>query len=89
MRQRTFLEPFAGEYELGAVIVTVALRGEDTLTLTVPGQPTYVLEPVRGTTFNLKGLKGFSVEFKKDATGKVTEVVFYQPQGTAVAKRKQ
>ncbi len=88
MRQRAFLEPFAGEYELGAVLVTVALRGENTLTLTVPGQPTYELEPVRGTAFNLKGLKGFSVEFKKDVQGKVIEVVFYQPQGTAVAKRK-
>jgi len=36
MRKRSFLEPLVGQYELGPTLVTVALRGEDTLTLTVP-----------------------------------------------------
>jgi CubicO group peptidase (beta-lactamase class C family) len=88
MKQRSFLEPFAGQYELGPTTVTVALKGESTLTLTIPGQPTYELAPTRGTSFDIKGLNGYSVEFKKDAAGAVTEAVFYQPNGTFVAKRK-
>ncbi|MFQ5926567.1 MAG: serine hydrolase [Terriglobia bacterium] len=88
MKQRSFLEAFVGEYELGPTTVSVALRGEATLTLTVPGQPTYELVPLRGTSFGLKGLSGFSLEFKQDAAGAVTEAVFYQPNGTFVAKKK-
>lgn len=89
MRERSFLEPLAGDYTLGAVTVQVTLKGEDTLVLVVPGQPPYELVPTRGLSFDLKGLTGFSVEFKKDAAGAVTEAVFYQPNGTFVAQRKQ
>jgi len=88
MRERSFLEPLAGEYVLGATTVSVTLKGEDTLVLVVPGQPPYELVPARGLTFDLKGLTGFSIEFKRDAPGAVTEAVFYQPNGTFVAKRK-
>ncbi len=88
MRQRGFLEPLTGEYVLGAQTVAVTLQGEDTLILNVPGQRPYELVPRSGTTFDVKGLTGFSLEFKKDAAGAVAEVVFYQPNGTFVAKRK-
>jgi CubicO group peptidase (beta-lactamase class C family) len=88
MRQRSFLEPLTGEYVLGAQTVAVTLQGDDTLILSVPGQRPYELVPRSGTTFDIKGLTGFSLEFKKDAAGAVVEVVFYQPNGTFVAKRK-
>lgn len=88
MRGREFLEPLTGEYELAGATVNISLRGDDTLTLTVPGQPTYELVPVRNTSFSIKGLSGFTVEFKKNASGVVDEVVFHQPNGTFVAKRK-
>jgi len=88
MRERSFLEPLTGEYELGATTVTVSLKGDDTLMLVVPGQPPYELVPQRGLRFELKGITGFSVEFKKDPGGRVTEMVSYQPNGTFVAKRK-
>jgi CubicO group peptidase (beta-lactamase class C family) len=87
MKQVTFLASFVGEYEVGGVAAKVALQG-NTLTLTVPGQPMYELVPTRGTSFDIKGLSGFSLEFKKDASGAVTEAIFYQPNGTFVAKRK-
>ena len=58
------------------------------LIVTVPGQPSYVLVPQRGTSFNLAGMTGFSVEFRHDSAGAVTEVVFHQPNGTFVAHRK-
>lgn len=88
MRERSFLEPLTGEYELGGVTVTVILQGDDTLILTVLGQRPHELVPTRGLSFDIKSLTGFSVEFKKDAAGAVMELVFYQPNGTFVAKRK-
>jgi hypothetical protein len=88
MSTRSFLEPLAGPYQLGGVTETVSLEGEKNLFLIVPGQPKYELVPRRGTTFDVKGLSGFSIEFKKDETGNVREAVFYQPDGTFVAKRK-
>lgn len=57
------------------------------LSLTVPGQPAYILEPYLGTEFNLKDQKGFSAKFTI-ANDKVTEVVFIQPNGVFTAKRK-
>lgn len=88
MRERSFLEPLVGEYELGPTTVSVTLQGDDTLVFTVPGQSPYELLPAQGLRFDLKGLTGFSVEFKKDVSGNVTELVSYQPNGTFVAKRK-
>jgi len=88
MLNRSFLEQFVGEYQLGGNTVTVELKG-DSLTLTVPGQPTYTLVPDRQTSFNLKGISGFSVEFTlEEGKELATEVTFHQPNGTFVAKRK-
>jgi CubicO group peptidase (beta-lactamase class C family) len=87
LSQKDVLVQFVGQYELGSTIITVDLRGENTLTLTVPGQPTYTLVPTREMNFDLKGMNGFSVEFKKDTHGEIVEVVFYQPNGTFVAKK--
>jgi len=81
------LQPLAGDYVLGELTGTVALV-EGALRLSIPGQPQYELLPKRGLTFDVKGLPGFAVEFKKDASGKVTEAVFTQPNGVFTAKRK-
>jgi hypothetical protein len=88
MRNRIFLAPFAGDYEVIGMTATVMLRGDDTLTLTVPGQPTFELVPYQGTRFKLKGLEGYSVEFKQDITGQVTGALFHQPNGIFTATRK-
>ncbi len=88
MRERAFLESFVGEYELAGTVITVALKGDDALTLSVPGQPTYDLVPTRGTSFDLKGLSGYSVEFKRGEGGSVQQAVIYQPNGTFVATRR-
>lgn len=81
------LRTLTGEYVLNGMPVTVALAG-DSLRLTVPGQPQYELVPTQGLTFDIKGMAGFSVEFKKDDTGKVTAAVFHQPNGVFTATRK-
>jgi CubicO group peptidase (beta-lactamase class C family) len=88
MMEKSFLEKFVGQYEYPGMVVTIALKGEKTLTATVPGQPEYELVPYRGTEFNLKGFQGFSVEFKLDDTGKSVEATFKQPGATTVFKRK-
>ena len=88
MTEKSFLEKFVGQYELSGVEIKVALRDEKTLSLTAPGQPDYELVPYKGTEFNLKGLQGYSLVFKTDAAGIVTEAVFHQPNGTFTAKKK-
>lgn len=87
MSDPKFLAQFLGEYDLNGQVITVALRGENTLTLTVPGQPTYELEPYKDTEFNLKSLTGYSVKFTMEK-GKAVAVVFHQPNGVFTAKRK-
>lgn len=87
--QKEYLQQFVAEYELASTSANVELKGDDQLTLTVPGQPTYTLVPIREFAFELKGLKGYSVEFKKNDSDEITEVVFFQPNGTFVAKRKK
>jgi len=88
MAERSFLESFVGQYEVGGATAMISIQGENSLVIVIPGQPKYTLVPVRGTTFDLKELAGHSIEFKLDATGRVTEAVFYQPGATFVAKRK-
>ena len=88
MLERSFLEKFVGQYEYQSLVVTIAIKGERTLTATIPGQPEYELVPYKGTEFNLKGLQGFSVEFNLDDTGRSVEAKFKQPGATTVFRRK-
>ncbi len=50
------------------------------LTLHIPGQPTYTLEPEVSGRFGIRGLQGFSVGFEEEG-GKVVKLVYYQPNG--------
>ena len=83
-----FLKKFVGTYVLTGQEVQVDLREGKGLSLAIPDQPEFELVPYRGTEFHIKGLEGFSVEFKLDAAGVVVEVVFNQPNGTFTAKKK-
>lgn len=87
MTERSFLEQFTGEYELLGMRVIVVLKGENMLQVTVPGQPEYELEPYKGTEFRVKGISGFSLEFKRDDAGTVTEMLVTRPYGTFTAKK--
>jgi CubicO group peptidase (beta-lactamase class C family) len=91
LTDRSFIEAFTGQYDIpgSPVPLTISLRGDHTLVGSTPGQEDIELLPKRGTTFELKGLAGFSIEFKKDAGGKVTEAVFSQPDTVTVLKKKQ
>ena len=91
LTERSFIEPFAGQYEVpgSPVPATVELHGDHTLVLTFPGQPGLELVPQRGTTFGLKSLIGISIEFKRDPGGKVSEAVIHSPGNAQIFKRKQ
>ncbi len=89
MREREFVQKFVGEYDLAGSVIKVWLRGENILMMTVPGQPDYELDPVRGTSFNLKNLEGYSVEFKSNEEIAITSVVISQPNGVFTATRKK
>jgi CubicO group peptidase (beta-lactamase class C family) len=83
MKETTFLQPLTGSYQRGPGTVTVAMKGDHAITLTVGGQTAVDLEPVRGTRFNIKGQNGSSVEFKGD------DLVFYQANSVSMATRKK
>jgi CubicO group peptidase (beta-lactamase class C family) len=88
MTEKAFLEKFVGTYILSGVEVRVEISEGKGLGLSVPGQGEFELVPYRGTEFSLKGLTGYSIEFKLDASGSATEAVFHQPNGTFTAKKK-
>jgi CubicO group peptidase (beta-lactamase class C family) len=77
-----FLKELAGDYVMAdnpAFKMTVTLTGS-ILVLTLPGQAPLELEPAHGTTFNLKGLSGFSARFVLEE-GKPTQLKVIQPNG--------
>jgi CubicO group peptidase (beta-lactamase class C family) len=89
MRTREFLLQFAGEYEAANQIAKFELKSDTILTLSLPGQPLYDLEPYKETQFTIKGLTGYAVEFVRDKNNKVTEALFKQPEGVFRAARKK
>jgi hypothetical protein len=68
--------------------IVIALKGEDTLTATLPGQPAIELMPYRGTTFTLSGLTGISLTFNLAENGLSESVTLNQPGMVLEAKRK-
>ncbi|WP_054950681.1 serine hydrolase [Numidum massiliense] len=83
------LATFAGQYDLeGKQLITVSVKGEKTLHMSIPGQPEYELVPHANRSFNIKNLSGFSVRFEEDSAGKVTGIRLNQPNGEFVAERK-
>jgi hypothetical protein len=88
MQERSFLEQFMGEYEVQGITFTVAIKGENTLVASVPGQGEMELVPYKGTEFNIKGMPGAGIEFVKDASGQVIEAILKQPGASLTAKKK-
>jgi hypothetical protein len=77
------LERFTGAYDLMGRALSVTLKGEDTLIVSIPGQPDYELTPYKGTQFEVKGLSGINFEFKDD------EVVVSQMGAVFTAQRQK
>ena len=68
--------------------LTISLRGDHTLVVSFPGAPDLELVPRRGTAFDMKGQSGVTMEFKRDASGKVMEAAL-NDNGTAIVLKKK
>jgi hypothetical protein len=67
-------------------MTVAAIEGK--LTLAVPGQPTYTLEPVGGRRYKFAEAEGFFVTFRPSKDDpKETEIYLEQPQGNYALKR--
>ena len=91
LTERSFIEHFAGQYEVpgSPTPATVQLQGDHTLVLIFPGSQGLELIPQRGTTFGVKSVPAVTIEFKQDAGGKVSEAVIHTPGNAQIFKRKQ
>lgn len=83
------IEDEAGSYLLAEANVKMDVAVKDgKLTFSVPGQPTYTLEPVQGRRYRLAGIDGFFVTFRPSKDDpKATEIYLEQPQGNFTLKR--
>ncbi len=90
LTEHGFIEAFTGQYEIpgSPVPLTVSLRGDHTLILSLAGQPDRELAPRRGTMFQLADVSGVTIEFKRDPSGKVTEAAFDQLGRVVVLKKR-
>lgn len=78
---------YTGEYTLAGMSAAVELRGEETLIVTVTGQPAIELAPISINEFELKGLPGYEIQFETDNEGTCTKAVFKQPNGSFVLEK--
>jgi hypothetical protein len=77
---RAQLQSIAGDYQSGAIVMTVTLLEDGTLTLFFPGQQLYHLDPQGGLRYRIRELAaGFGVDFVRDAGGTVTGMTVHQP----------
>lgn len=85
--EEEYLSRFVGEYTYAGATFQVTLN-HGALSLLVPGQPAYVLEPTRANEFVFRDYLGFAVHFEEDADGVVTRALLIQPQGNVELVRK-
>jgi CubicO group peptidase (beta-lactamase class C family) len=88
MRERTFLDKLAGEYD-GVAPVKIVLRDDNVLQYSVLGNVRELI-PVRGTYFRVKGLTGAAVEFLRNPAGEVERMAIYSAgsESTIVPRKK-
>jgi CubicO group peptidase (beta-lactamase class C family) len=87
LKEKSFLEQFAGEYELMGQTIMISLKGESLLA-SIPGQGDLELLPYREMIFNVKGISAISITFRLDEQGNVVEALINQAGTSFVAKRK-
>ncbi len=84
------LKKYTGNYELApGAVAKVYIKSDSILYVFIQGQPEYELVPVEMNKFTIKSLTGYSLQFNANSAGKITEVLFVQPNGTFKATRKE
>lgn len=83
------LKRYVGDYELApGAIAKIYIKSDSVLYAFIQGQPEYELVPIDKNKFNIKILSGYTVLFNEDKAGKITELLFIQPNGTFKAVKK-
>lgn len=89
MRERSFLEPITGVYQVADFKFQVTLRPDNVLTVTLPSGKVWELEGVRGNTFAVKGENDLTLDFKRSAGGQVTEFSLNRAGSSQVYNKTQ
>jgi hypothetical protein len=77
---RPTLQSLAGDYQAGPTTITVTLLKDGTLTLFLPGQQSYRLDPQGGLRYRIRELApGYGIDFLSDARGAITGITVHQP----------
>jgi len=87
MNERNLLEKFNGTYESDGKIMHVTVDQDDHLIVTLPGQVGIELLARNDTEFTLNNRFGYSIRFKLDNSGVVTEALVTEPNGTNTLKK--
>ncbi|MEZ5320101.1 MAG: hypothetical protein R2752_22055 [Vicinamibacterales bacterium] len=85
---RAVLASLAGIYDAGPLALTVTLRADGVLTYAVPGQPAVELRHGNRLHFAPMGDARFSIEFVRNAEGRVTHLISHQVDGDIAARRR-
>lgn len=83
------LKQYTGDYLLNGITIKIFLKGDATLMMLVPGQPEYELLPLGNDRFALKGLQGYTIQFNKNETSEIIELLSQQPNGVFKATKKK
>ncbi|QES89218.1 serine hydrolase [Rhizosphaericola mali] len=78
---------YIGKYESGGSIVTVSLKNENQLFLSIPGQPDYQLIPYKKNQFKLKEFSDIKMVFKVE-NNKVISMTQISSSGESEFKKK-
>ena len=81
------LSQYAGKYEIAGTIITVVLKNENQLFITVPGQPAIELIPYKPRIFRTKDFSDMTIEFMIQ-NGQITAMKQKDPSGEYEIKRK-
>jgi len=87
LRDKKFLKTLVGKYDVAGQIIEIILKGKDAITAVPSGQPAVDLEPIRGMRFKTKDSDRFSITFRKDESGKVSEFLYSELGLVIPAKR--
>ncbi|HUX07289.1 MAG TPA: serine hydrolase [Acidobacteriota bacterium] len=87
LKNEEYLRRFVGEFKSRTQTIKIEMRNGVLFTV-ISDQPDCELVPVRENKFKLKTDEGYSLEFKLDEAGNVSEAVFHKPYGDFPVKRK-
>lgn len=73
-----FMTRLTGKYDVEVFTAVIELEAGHLL-VKAPGQPDYILEPMRGTQYKFQDLNGFSIEFLLDENDNPEEILVRQP----------